>query len=491
MLKQMVQRTLKRLRNLRQTAVSPAEKCPLEHLKPSYSETRNITAPVSSNALKEMNARMGALQWVFQDYSFETMPQWISFSTTYRCNLRCRHCQTHGTEELARKFNREVWPEELADSLAEQLLPLAREYCLSLNGEPLLTPRLVTRLMNWRTYGARLHLTTNATLLTDRFIEAIVPHANQIHISVDAGTPYVYEAIRAGARFPRLLHNLRLLTRTLESLGDYRKPALALSVTLMGSNIKELPWLVDLAHFVNIPTVLCYPLTIYFPHVRGEEVSRHKILYNQYSEQARRKARQLGVRLENLPPLFAQSDTEDAHKTAPTNMIAGILSDEYYSNVPPLASLVDDSEISRRAENIAYRIKTKSSELPGSERDPVPGESQDVAEIISSWNSAATNCGQIVKDLPPDDDTLCGYCETLHKCSFINHGGDVTPCCVTPHRPILGNIHRGTFRAIWNGPTHREFRKKVWSADPPDCCKGCRNLQRLTRGELATRLGIE
>ncbi len=48
---------------------------------------------------KRLNSKLNALKILVQDDSIETMPQWVGFSATTFCNLRCPHCQTHGTDE--------------------------------------------------------------------------------------------------------------------------------------------------------------------------------------------------------------------------------------------------------------------------------------------------------------------------------------------------------------------------------------------------------
>jgi MoaA/NifB/PqqE/SkfB family radical SAM enzyme len=447
--------------------------------------------PPSLTTLKQLNARLTAHQWLAQEHAFETMPQHISFTATTRCNLRCPHCQTHGTQELSRMSNRKVWPERLTDRLAQESLPLAREFCLTLNGEPLMTPRLRTKLTQWSNFGAKLNVTTNGTLLSEKAIEILLPHISRIHISVDAGTPRAYEGIRAGARFTILLHNIRLLTRTLEILGEDPRPHVALNVTLMGSNIKELPFVVKLADFANIGHVSCVPIIIFHAHVRNEPLSCHKALYNLYRAKALRDADRLSIQLEGLAPPFSNDERLDIPETDPIDMIVGILSDEYYSKLRPLDDQVDHQEIDRCAERIASRIRGKESIAGDGGAMFDPDQQEELMSTVSSWHRMGAEYRNPVRELLLDGDKICGYCYYLDKWTFVSEGGNVTPCCVTPMSPVLGNVHEGSLRSIWNGEAYRALRKRIWSLDPPEFCSGCTQLQRLSRLELGKMLLLE
>jgi radical SAM protein with 4Fe4S-binding SPASM domain len=452
--------------------------------------TSLLRHPPSLTTLKQLNARLTAHQWLAQEHAFETMPQRVSFTTTTRCNLRCPHCLTHGTEELSRMYNGKVWPERLADRLAQESLPLARDFCLTLNGEPLMTPKWKAKLTKWSKYGAKLDITTNGTLLSETAIETLVPLLSGIHISVDAGTPRVYEAIRAGARFSGLLYNLKLLTRTLEIMDEDPKPYVKLTFTLMGSNIKELPFVIKLADFANIGHVGCTPFVVHHAHVRNEPLSCHKALYNLYRAKALREADPLGIEFEGLTPPFIDDERLDIPETAPNDMIVGILSDEYYSKLRPLDKQVDLQEIDRRAKRIAYRIRGKVSIARDGGEKFDPDQQKELMPTLASWHCMGSEYKNPVRELLLGEHKVCGYCHFLDKWTFVSESGQVTPCCVTVS-PVLGNIHEGTLRSIWNGEAYRELRKRIWSLDPPEFCSGCRHLQRLSRLELGKLLVLE
>ena len=62
---------------------------------------------------------------------------------------------------------------------------------------------------------------------------------------------------------------------------------------------------------------------------------------------------------------------------------------------------------------------------------------------------------------------------------YITARGSAFPCCIAPFSTdnlgglSLGNAFTQNLAAIWNGRRYQEFRRRVLSADPPECCKGC------------------
>ena len=73
-------------------------------------------------------------------------------------------------------------------------------------------------------------------------------------------------------------------------------------------------------------------------------------------------------------------------------------------------------------------------------------------------------------------------CRRPTSLSYITANGTVLACCfvpfVTPDYQtapdlILGNAFTESFPAIWNGPAYQRFRRRILSADPLPCCRGC------------------
>ncbi len=62
---------------------------------------------------------------------------------------------------------------------------------------------------------------------------------------------------------------------------------------------------------------------------------------------------------------------------------------------------------------------------------------------------------------------------------YISARGSAFPCCIAPFstkdlaKLSLGNVLTQDLSSVWNGERYQEFRRRLLSADPPECCKGC------------------
>lgn len=417
--------------------------------------------------LKELNAKMAVLQLLVQDYSIETMPQWVGFTTTTFCNLKCPHCQTHGNEEVRKIYNQKRWPSETLTKVADESLPKAYEFCLTLNGEPLSTPQIEKKLDEMKQYGAKLHLTTNGTLFSKKMLTKVLPLVGMISISIDGATELTCEAIRLGAKFNKLLTNIRLLTRTCELLPGIT-PNVRLAFTIMGSNIRDMPEMVRLAHALKVPAIDFYFLIVVFLHVRDEDVNLHKPLYNAYYDRTLEEAKRLNIKV-NMPIPFPGVDANANARFEGTNTIIKQLPEAYYDTLPSPESFLDHHSIEVKAAEIATIIEKQTPNVNAMTRNIFIEE--ELRQMVVSFKMLLKHHKLHLKLLG----VMPGktkYCEDLFKRVFINSEGDVTPCCVL-RRPVLGNINRNTVKEIWNGDLYNDFRRKFFSSNPPDCCKDC------------------
>jgi len=63
-------------------------------------------------------------------------------------------------------------------------------------------------------------------------------------------------------------------------------------------------------------------------------------------------------------------------------------------------------------------------------------------------------------------------CRFLWEEAWIRINGDVVPCC-NIDSPIVGNIHKEPFDAIWNNDIYQDMRKRTGSGEFYECCKYC------------------
>ncbi len=63
-------------------------------------------------------------------------------------------------------------------------------------------------------------------------------------------------------------------------------------------------------------------------------------------------------------------------------------------------------------------------------------------------------------------------CWFLWKRVYVSPFGEIVPCCLAGV-PNFGSMMDTPFRDIWNGPTYRTYREKVFTDDPFGPCKTC------------------
>jgi GT2 family glycosyltransferase/MoaA/NifB/PqqE/SkfB family radical SAM enzyme len=432
-------------------------------------------------ALKAENIVKGALK-ILVDPSIPTMPQWVNFQTTFACNLRCPHCQTHGTEALVRQWNRHDMnmPRALLDKGAVEALPYVKTFSLTLNGEPLATPDLFNVLHFCQTFQARLDLITNGGLLSPKMIAKMVPYLGSIGFSIDGGTEKVCEALRLGIQFPKLLHNIRLLTRTFEIMDGRSSIDMCIAMTVMGSNVREMPEMVKLARAVHIPRVEGFPLIVFQANkTEPDDLLKHKSQYNHYRQAAAELAGRLGVNFVFPPPFPADGDEDLPIGSA--GMLIPPLPDDYYDHVRAVESYLDDGAIEIEARQIVAEIQ---SDMEASRA--MSAANQAAAESFPpEWESYRTRLAALAQD--PNKKTL--YCEFLHRRAYIGHDGAIAPCCV-PGRPVLGNLNDQTLSEIWNGDPYQEFRRAFFSEQPAPCCQSCSYRTTIPASQLLSGIQL-
>jgi radical SAM protein with 4Fe4S-binding SPASM domain len=427
--------------------------------------------------LKDRNKDLSEIKMYLPDLPFHTMPQWMSLLTTFVCNLRCPHCETHGTPELHRHYNNKKldMPYETLSRVAKQSLPWADEFCLTMSGEPLATPNLQKALHELSQYGAKLDLTTNGTYFSKETLLQLIPMTSKFQISIDGATQLTCEAIRLGVKFKKLLGSIRLLTRTLELLPAAMRPPVCISFTIMGSNIRDLPELVRMASGLGIQAAHGHFVIVNeLVHVRNEVVEKHKALYNAYYQRAHALAEEMGVIL-IIPPPFPGIEEDAAAPVGGDGMIINQFPENHYETLPAPESWLDHAAIETEASEIAAHLVSKI---------PAPVEAPERHEGVMSGGASIRDksfeflewCQDTYKEMLRHNGQKIKYCDMLHKRMYVSPGGDATPCCVFG-TPVLGNVNNNTVEEIWNGELYKEFRRRFRSSDPVDCCKNCIHVQ--------------
>lgn len=205
-------------------------------------------------------------------------PQQLEFALSNACNLQCVMC--NGELSSAIRIHREgraPMPEVYGDEFFEELedfLPHLRSIVF-LGGEPFLAKesmRVMDRLVD-RGLSPACSITTNGTQWSRRVERMVSNVETHVAVSFDGVTPATFEAIRQGADFDTVVHNIdRFRDATSHGGGS-----VSLSSCLMRNNWQELAdlltWADDRGLQVYVNSVE-HPPHLSLVHAPSEELRR-------------------------------------------------------------------------------------------------------------------------------------------------------------------------------------------------------------------------
>lgn len=160
---------------------------------------------------------------------------WVT--VTSRCNIRCKTCGLwHNKWDLPYKTAKEVMDNY---PYMERLVWLGGEVFLYKHFE-----EMFDEAGKWN--NLKQQVITNGIALNKNWIEKIIKTANsELTFSIDGVTKEVYEEIRQGSNFEKLLENVRLTMETKKKYGV--KKDIRMNAVIMKTNYKQIYDLLELA----------------------------------------------------------------------------------------------------------------------------------------------------------------------------------------------------------------------------------------------------
>jgi radical SAM protein with 4Fe4S-binding SPASM domain len=178
------------------------------------------------------------------------LPQFVQLEPVGQCNLKCRMCPVVYRDAKPPAF----MAYEDYCGLLDQFEGV-KELHLQGLGEPLLHPRFFDMVRYAAARGIEVSTNTNLTALSPRRAEECVRSGlRRMHVSLDSAEAQSYEYIRVGARFDKVLRNLRWLTDAKRRLAA-SLPEIALVAVAMRRNLDSLAGLVRLAREHGVKSV--------------------------------------------------------------------------------------------------------------------------------------------------------------------------------------------------------------------------------------------
>jgi radical SAM protein with 4Fe4S-binding SPASM domain len=201
--------------------------------------------------------------------------------------------------------------DDLFRKITRECFPFIKIAHLSIDGEPLMASNLDKTIEAARRYGVKLDITTNATLWNgEKLINRLIPVLNGAYFSIDAATKRIFESIRAGADFDKVIANMQLFSKLRLNCKDSQRPRFIIVAVLMRRNIEELPLLVELARELGVEEIWTQHVKIYDEKFKQESLLFHKELANKCLKAARERARELNFRITLPPPYRTAKDSE-------------------------------------------------------------------------------------------------------------------------------------------------------------------------------------
>ena len=147
-------------------------------------------------------------------------PIHLDIESTGVCNLRCPFCATtmkNWGPDVPGYMKMELFEQIIDEAAAQGLFSVK----LSFRGEPTLHPKLASMVAYAKKQGILdVYFNTNATLLTENLIQRFIDAGlDRISISFEGLTKEAYEGYRVGAKFEKVVENVRLLRKLRDERG--------------------------------------------------------------------------------------------------------------------------------------------------------------------------------------------------------------------------------------------------------------------------------
>ena len=334
---------------------------------------------------------------------------WVT--VTSRCNIKCKTCGLWKNQwDLPYKTAKEVMENY---PYMERLVWLGGEVFLYKHFE-----EMFDEAGKWN--NLRQQIITNGYVLNEKWMNKIIRTQNtELTFSIDGATKEVYEEIRQGSNFERVLSNIRYIFNLKKTLGI--KKDIRMNSVIMKTNYKQIYDLLELAHNEGFNQLSL--MALHFDSAPNEN-----IFYG-----ATRDQEALNFVYKAIPVLRKRSK-------------------EYNMDLDILLPCGDESfeEVVAKQDN----TEIKKEEEPKQEENKV--ENKEEIKIKEP------------KDLVVPMDRVC--CTKPWNYMMICDDGNVliTGSCVKK----IGNIYDNSINEIWNSSVAQEYRKlMIEKKFPEDMCR--------------------
>ena len=259
------------------------------------SKTKGLLQIGELTELQKENTKLNQREMDKNTLILNSYPQRLVLELTNACNLNCIMC---GRDEA--NFSLTTFDIEHLKNL-EPLLNKVEEVTLFGWGEPTLHPQFVEILEYLNKFPVRKYFVTNGMRL-DKIKNAIFENKVDIMaISVDGAKRETNDRIRVNSNLDFIVEQLKEIVK-LKKGKNTSYPYMNLIMTMMDSNIEELPDLVRLAAEIGLEEVKGVYLTAFSDNLVSETLYNKRDKVERIFNETSRLGEELGVKIK-LPYL--------------------------------------------------------------------------------------------------------------------------------------------------------------------------------------------
>jgi radical SAM protein with 4Fe4S-binding SPASM domain len=260
-----------------------------------YNNFKHRPAKLAKHSMLEV-AR--SLQWS----KVPALPSILDIEPINQCNFRCPHCQvTHWNKSKTRL------DVEGLNKLLDQFPNLLRVKLQGM-GEPLLNKELLPMLEVLEARGVHTAIVTNGSVLTDKVRDKLLELPTDIQFSIDGASQEVFESVRVGSSFKKVIDNIRKLTTRRQDIKS-RNPhkMMAGRTVVTNQNVHELSDIVRLVSELGLDSLTLQLIMTSWGKVSMEEINAQKRVHeakvmDEQVTKAKEEAERIGL------PLIIRND---------------------------------------------------------------------------------------------------------------------------------------------------------------------------------------
>jgi radical SAM protein with 4Fe4S-binding SPASM domain len=186
------------------------------------------------------------------------LPTFLQLEPVGQCNLACRMCPVTLRRDRPDTGAVASMPFDDFRRIVASY-PALRSLHLQGLGEPTMHPRFFDMVRWASARGIRVSTNSNLTLFSERRArECVASGLAELSVSLDAATPAIYEHIRVGANFAKVLRNLRRVMAARAAVSSELRVRIV--AVLMRENLHDLAALVRLAADEGVPELFVQQL---------------------------------------------------------------------------------------------------------------------------------------------------------------------------------------------------------------------------------------